>query len=254
MTVSSAANDSRIDTSRGRLHGRRVVITGAAGGIGRSVAQLFAREGASLALLDRDTDGLEETAEATGSSCFAVDIVDESGVTSVMEKVAESLGGIDGLVNCAGIMFRGKTADVAADAWRRVLEVNLTGTYIVSRACLPWLDREPQATIVNIASAQGLLPNAPGYTAYAASKGGVINLTRVLAAELAPRIRVNSVFPGMVDTSMADGYRDNAGEHYALKRLAEPAEIAQAILFLTSVDSSYVTGAAIAVDGGRTFH
>ena len=254
MTVSIATNDPQVDTSLGRLRGRRVVITGAGGGIGRAVAKLFAREGAALALLDRNTDELEESAKATGSSSFAVDIVDESSVTSVIENAAAALGGIDGLVNCAGIMFRGKAADVAADAWRRVLEVNLTGTYIVSRACLPWLDREPEATIVNIASAQGLLPNAPGYTAYAASKGGVINLTRVLAAELAPRIRVNSVCPGMVNTSMADGYRENAGEHYALKRLAEPAEIAQAILFLTSVDSSYVTGAAIAVDGGRTFH
>ena len=252
--MSITTNDPQVDTSLGRLRGRRVLITGAGGGIGRAVAKLFAREGAALALLDRNVEELEETAKATGSSSFAVDIVDESSVDSVMKRAATALGGIDGLVNCAGIMFRGKAADVAADAWRRVLEVNLTGTYIVSRACLPWLDREPQATIVNIASAQGLLPNAPGYTAYAASKGGVINLTRVLAAELAPRIRVNSVCPGMVDTSMADGYRDNAGEHYALKRLAEPAEIAQAILFLTSVDSSYVTGAAIAVDGGRTFH
>ena len=219
-----------------------------------AVAKLFARKGAALALLDRNTDELEETAEATGSSCFAVDIVDESSVASVTEKAAEALEASTDSSTAPGSCSAERQPTSPRTPWRRVLEVNLTGTYIVSRACLPWLDREPQATIVNIASAQGLLPNAPGYTAYAASKGGVINLTRVLAAELAPRIRVNSVCPGMVDTSMADGYRDNAGEHYALKRLAEPAEIAQAILFLTSVDSSYVTGAAIAVDGGRTFH
>ncbi len=122
----------------------------------------------------------------------------------------------------------------------------------VVKSCLPWMLNEP-AAIVNIASAQGLLPNAPQYTAYAASKGGVINFTRSLAAELAPNIRVNSICPGMVDTPMADGFRANAST-YALRRLADPREIAQVILFLTSHDSSYVTGAALAVDGGRSFH
>jgi len=238
---------------RGRLQGRRVVITGAAGGIGRATAELFAREGATLALLDRDLAGAEKTAELTGSSCFQVDVVDEESVTRAVLGAASSLGGIDGLVNTAGIMFRGLALDVPVEDWRRVLEINLTGTYVVTRSCLPSLLRAPAATIVNIASGQGLLPNSPGYTAYAASKGGVINLTRALATEVAPTVRVNSVCPGMVDTQMADGYRSNA-EHYALKRIAEPAEIAQAIAFLTSSDSSYITGAALAVDGGRTFH
>jgi NAD(P)-dependent dehydrogenase (short-subunit alcohol dehydrogenase family) len=123
----------------------------------------------------------------------------------------------------------------------------------VTRACLPWLRQAPGSTVVNMASGQGLLPNSPGYTAYAASKGGVVALTRALAAELAPGVRVNSVCPGMVDTAMADGHRDNA-VHYALKRLADPSEIAQVVLFLTSGESSYVTGAALAADGGRTFH
>jgi len=106
---------------------------------------------------------------------------------------------------------------------------------------------------VNIASGQGLLPNVPGRSAYAASKGAVVNLTRALAAEWAPAIRANSVCPGLVDTPMADGVRANAG-NYALRRLAEPIEIANAILFLTSAESSYVTGAALAADGGRSFH
>ncbi len=113
--------------------------------------------------------------------------------------------------------------------------------------------RESAATIVNMASGAGLLPNAPRLTAYAAAKGGIINLTRALAAELAPRIRANSVCPGMVDTPMADGFRGNVG-NYALKRMADATEIARAILFLTSSDSSYVTGAALAADGGRSFH
>lgn len=143
--------------------------------------------------------------------------------------------------------------DFDAAGWRRILDVNPTGTYIVVRACLPWLTQATGATIVNIGSAQGLLPNAPGFTAYAASKGGVVNLSRALAAELAPAIRVNCICPGMVDTLMADGYGANVG-NYALRRLADPLEIARAILFLTSTDSSYVTGATLAADGGRSFH
>jgi len=121
------------------------------------------------------------------------------------------------------------------------------------RCCLPWLIKASFATIVNIASGQGLLPNNPGMTAYAASKGGVVNLTRALAAELAPSIRVNSVCPGMVDTPMTAGLERDL-DRYALGRIAEPLEIAQAILFLTSTESSFVTGAALAIDGGRTFH
>ena len=147
----------------------------------------------------------------------------------------------------------GSVLEVDIAQWRHVLDVNLTGAYIVVRSCLPWLQQAAGATIVNVGSGQSLLPNAPRRTAYAASKGGVLNLTRALAAELAPTIRANTVCPGLVDTPMANGMHANA-RNYALKRLAQPDEIARAILFLTSTDSSYVTGAALAVDGGRSFH
>jgi NAD(P)-dependent dehydrogenase (short-subunit alcohol dehydrogenase family) len=149
--------------------------------------------------------------------------------------------------------FTGSVLDVGVADWQLVLGVNLTGTYIVVRCCLPWLVKAPFATIVNIASGQGLLPNTPNMTAYAASKGGVVNLTRALAAEFAPSIRVNSVCPGLVDTPMTAGLQREI-DRYALKRIAEPLEIAQAILFLTGTESSFVTGAALAIDGGRTFH
>jgi NAD(P)-dependent dehydrogenase (short-subunit alcohol dehydrogenase family) len=133
-------------------------------------------------------------------------------------------------VNAAGIVIRGSVLDVGVADWQRVLDVNLTGTYIVVRCCLPWLAKAPVATIVNIASGQGLLPNTPNVTAYAASKGGVVNLTRALAAELAPSIRVNSICPGMVDTPMtAGGPRDVSP--YALKRMADPLEIAKPSYF-----------------------
>lgn len=236
-----------------RLSGRRIVITGAASGIGRATADLFAAEGAQVALWDRNADALNEFAGTGGTLVEAVDVTNEPAVQNAAERSAQALGGIDGVVNAAGIMLRGSVLEIDAAAWRRVIDINLTGTYIVARACLPWLKKANHATIVNIASGQGLHPNVGDRSAYAASKGGVVNLTRALAAELAPRIRANSVCPGLVDTPMADGVRGNFG-NYALGRLADPAEIAEAILFLTSSASSYVTGAALAADGGRSFH
>ena len=130
---------------------------------------------------------------------------------------------------------------------------NARSAYRVVRCCLPWLKEAAQASIVNLGSGQSLLPNTPDRSAYSASKGGVLNLTRALAAELAPSIRANTVCPGLVDTPMAEGVQGNVG-NYALRRLAQPEEIARAILFLASDESSYVTGAALAVDGGRSFH
>jgi NAD(P)-dependent dehydrogenase (short-subunit alcohol dehydrogenase family) len=237
----------------GRLQQRRVLITGAASGIGRRTALLFAAEGAALTLLDRSVEELTEVARETGGLAVETDVTDEGSVARAVERGAAAMGGIDGLVNAAGIVIRGSVLEVGVADWRRVIDVNLTGIYIVVRSCLPWLANATGATIVNIASGQGLLPNTPEMTAYAASKGGVVNFTRALAAELAPAIRVNSVCPGMVDTPMtAAGPRDVTP--YALKRIGDPLEIAHAILFLTGSESSFVTGAALAIDGGRTFH
>ena len=237
----------------GRLEGRRILITGAASGIGQRTAELFAGEGAALTLLDCDRKRLASVARETGGTAVEADVTQELSVARAVEQGAGAMGGIDGVVNAAGIVIYGSVLDVGVADWKLVLDVNLTGTYIVIRCCLPWLAKAPFATIVNIASGQGLLPNTPNMTAYAASKGGVVNLTRALAAELAPSMRVNSVCPGMVDTPMTARLRREV-DRYALKRIAEPLEIAQAILFLTGTESSFVTGAALAIDGGRTFH
>lgn len=236
-----------------RLHQRRILITGAASGIGRATALLFAQHGAALTLLDRNAEALEAIAQQTGALACEADVTDEASVASAVARGAAHMGGIDGVVNAAGVMLRGSVLEVDVAQWRRVLEINMTGGYIVVRCCLPWLQQAATATIVNLGSGQALLPNAPDRTAYSASKGGVLNLTRALAAELAPAMRANTVCPGLVDTPMADGVRANVG-NYALQRLAQPEEIAHAILFLTSSESSYVTGAALAVDGGRSFH
>jgi len=236
-----------------RLQGRRVLITGAASGIGRRTAELFAAEGAALTLLDRNAEGLNEIARVSGGLAIETDVTQEASVARAVEQGATAMGGIDGVVNAAGIVIHGSVLDIGVADWQRVLDVNLTGTYIVVRCCLPWLAKASFATIVNIASGQGLVPNTPNMTAYAASKGGVVNLTRALAAELAPSIRVNSICPGMVDTPMTAGLERDLNR-YAMKRIADPLEIAQTILFLTGTESSFVTGAALAVDGGRTFH
>lgn len=240
-------------TSNGRLRGRRIVITGAASGIGSRTAQLFAAEGAALALLDMNEAGLAEIARETGGQGFVLDVTDEAAMQGAIAQAAAVMGGIDGLVTSAGVMSRGTARDTSPADWRRVIEINLMGAYIAIHNCLPFMEEATGATIVTLSSGQGLLPNVPNRTAYAASKSGVVGLTRSLAAELAPSIRVNCVAPGLVDTPMAADVRSNSG-NYAMRRLAEPLEIANAILFLTGSESSYVTGATLAVDGGRTFH
>jgi NAD(P)-dependent dehydrogenase (short-subunit alcohol dehydrogenase family) len=236
-----------------RLQSRRILITGAASGIGRRTAELFAAEGAALTLLDCDRKRLADVARETSGLAVEADVTQEASVARAVEQGATAMGGIDGVVNAAGIVIHGSVLDVGVADWQLVLGVNLTGTYIVVRCSRPWLAKARFGTIVNIASGQGLLPNVPNMTAYAASKGGVVNLTRALAAELAPSIRVNSVCPGMVDTPMTAGLQRDL-KRYALGRISDPLEIAQTILFLTGTESSFITGAALAVDGGRTFH
>lgn len=236
-----------------RLRDRRIVITGGAVGIGRATAIRALAEGAQVFLLDLDSAALTRTCADLGCKGASVDVTDEPGVVAAMEQARLQLGGIDGLVNSAGVMLRGSILEIDGATWRRVLEINLTGPYLTTRAVLPAMLESEGAAVVNIGSAQALLPNSPNRAAYSASKGGVLNLGRALAAELAPKVRVNTVCPGLVDTSMAEGVRQNAG-NYAMGRLADPEEIAAAIVFLLSAEASYITGAALAVDGGRSFH
>ncbi|MDF8357303.1 SDR family NAD(P)-dependent oxidoreductase [Ensifer adhaerens] len=236
-----------------RLAGRRILVTGAASGIGKATAELFALEGALVACLDRNASAVIEVASAIGGYATAADITDEGDVAKAVNRIHDNLGEIDGLVNAAGIMATGSIRDMPVALWRQIIDVNLIGTYLVTKSCVRFLQGSETGTIVNIASAQGLLPNVANHTAYAASKGAVVNLSRALAAELSPQIRVNAVCPGMVDTPMALGNGGKA-DNYAMKRVARPDEIASAILFLTCQESSYVTGAALAVDGGRSFH
>ncbi|TCH99423.1 SDR family oxidoreductase [Roseococcus sp. SYP-B2431] len=251
--TSTAAPSFGPQPPSGRLAGRRILVTGAASGIGWKIAELFAAEGAALALLDRQEEALRRCARAAGGIPLPCDVSDETSVNAAVAQVARELGGLDGVVNSAGVSRPGLIADVSMEAWREVIGINLIGPHMVVKAALPWLREAPWATIVNIASGQGLQPAGPANHAYAASKGGLINLTRSLAKELAPRIRVNSVCPGMVETPLTEG-RSGDGSQYALKRNGSALEVAQAALFMSSPESAFVTGTALAVDGGRTFH
>jgi NAD(P)-dependent dehydrogenase (short-subunit alcohol dehydrogenase family) len=239
-----------------RLTGRKILITGGASGIGRATCALFVQEGASVVVLDRNT------ADVADVRAIAADVSDAGSVARAMQEAAQMMGGLDGLVNAAGVFINKDLMETDAQTWNTTIAVNLTGTFLCVQAAVPLLRQAAKATIVNLASGVGLLPTGGGSTAYVASKGGVIAMTRALAAELAPGIRVNAVCPGAVETPMTDGtLRDAAGaiipaivNRYALGRPASPEEIAAAILFLISRESSFVTGVNLAVDGGRTFH
>jgi NAD(P)-dependent dehydrogenase (short-subunit alcohol dehydrogenase family) len=238
-----------------RLQGRRIIITGGASGIGRATTALFAKHGAAVAVLDR-------AASPDGVASFEVDVSDAASVRQAVDAAVKALGGLDGVVNAAGIFSAAGLADTSPELFSRTLAVNLTGTFLVIQATAPYLLDAGGGSIVNIASGVGITPTGPGSTAYVASKGGVIAMTKALAMELAPTVRVNAVCPGAVDTPMVQSFLRTPGgsvdpaiaSRYALRRAADPDELASAILFLTSGEASFVTGITLPVDGGRTFH
>jgi NAD(P)-dependent dehydrogenase (short-subunit alcohol dehydrogenase family) len=249
-----------------RLKGRRILITGAAAGIGLATARLFREEGASVGLLDRDAPSLSSVRQALGDGCVAepADVSDEREVGRAVEAIAAGLGGLDGVVNSAGIDFISPLSEMTSAQWRRILAVNLDGPFHVCRAALPHLRQAGGGSIVNIASAAGLRP-LDNRTAYCASKAGLVMFTKTLAIELSSdNIRSNVICPGIVQTQLFRNSYENAPDkdaelqrildRYVIKRPGEPQEIAAAALFLTADESSFVTGAALAVDGGRSFH
>jgi NAD(P)-dependent dehydrogenase (short-subunit alcohol dehydrogenase family) len=245
-----------------RLRDRHVVITGAASGIGRAIAELFHREGAKLALIDRDASGLAAVAGSLNAVPLPFDLSDSESIASTIELAVRAIGGLDGVVNCAAMGVASPIGETDLAQLSKFIAINLTAPYLLCRAALPHLQKAQVATIVNVASGQALLPNAPNNTAYAATKGGLVAFTKSLAAEVAPRVRANALCPGVTNTPMAAplfaGYAKPSDapwvKQYALQRVAEPIEIARAALFLSSAESSFITGVALAVDGGRTFH
>jgi NAD(P)-dependent dehydrogenase (short-subunit alcohol dehydrogenase family) len=245
--------------------GRRYLVAGGAGGIGLAFARLAAGQGAAVAILDRDATALAEAGrELPLAAALACDVTDSAAVERTVQEAAGALGGIDGVVNCAGIDLRADLESMRDEDWNRVLAVNLSGPMHVCRAAVPHLKKAGGGSIVNVSSAAGLSP-LPQRSAYCAAKAGVNMFGKVLAMELAAfGIRVATVCPGAVDTplfrsSYEDGPDPQAGlaairARYALGRIARPEELAEAILFLSGPGASYITGATLAVDGGRSFH
>jgi NAD(P)-dependent dehydrogenase (short-subunit alcohol dehydrogenase family) len=242
-------------TVAGKLEGRRVLVTGAASGMGRAIADLFAAEGAALALLDLNSDGVHYAAAAHGAVGFVCDVADRAAVTATVASAGAALGGIDGVVNAAGILDIKPFGELAPESWDRMIAINLTGPFNVVHAALPFLTAAAHATIVNIASISALMPMS-GTTGYSASKAGLAMFTKCLGFDLGPRIRANSICPGVIKTEMTRYLWENA-EHsaraahrVALKRLGLPEDVARAALFFSCEDSGFTTGTELPVDGG----
>lgn len=241
-----------------RLKGRRIVVTGAARGMGLATAEMFAAEGASLALCDRDEQAVRAKADRLGQFGAGCDVADEADVERFCTEAEAAMGGVDGLINAAGIFLMKPQMETSRAEWDRVLGVNLTGTMLMCKALAPAMKRAGGGTMVNIASIGGLRPSS-GSTAYCVSKAGVIMLSNCLAMELGPDIRVNTVCPGTIPTDMItellarEGTPDRLRESAALKRFGTPQDVVKAMLFLTSDESSYVNGDTLTVDGGWAY-
>jgi NAD(P)-dependent dehydrogenase (short-subunit alcohol dehydrogenase family) len=251
-----------------KLHGRVAVITGGAMGIGAATARLFAAEGAAVALGDiADEAGQALADEITAGGGRAVyqhcDVRSPAEAEALVEGAAQAFGGVDCLVNNAGIALAKSAVATSVEEWERVLGINLTGPWLCARAAIPRMIARGGGTIVNLASNAGLV-GFPNLAAYCASKGGLVQLTRALALDCAPHnIRVNALCPGHTRTPMGEGFvgaqadpeafvRDFINVQHPIGRMAEADEIARAVLFLACDDSSFMTGAIVAADGGYT--
>ena len=254
----------------GRIDGKVALITGGGGGIGAATAMLFAEEGARLAMVDRDGEAAEAAAgEIRGKvssvevMATAADLSVEAEARGAVDAAAAHFGGLDILVNVAGIRVYGALADAEPDSWDSILAVNLMATVHCCRAAIPLLRSRGGGSIVNVSSVFGVTGRA-GMGQYDVTKAAVVSLSRTLAIEEASHgIRVNAVCPGPTITPFhiqraeargvsEEEMRRTGAQHTLMKRWAEPREVAHSILFLACDESSFVTGTALVVDGGAS--
>ena len=243
----------------GSLNGKVALVTGAARGIGRSIAERLADEGADLALCDLNVEWLADTSAAVQAkgrrtAAFACDVSNAAAVEAVVDGTLQALGRLDVMVNNAGITKDGFVIRMSEKDWDAVLDVNLKGTFLFCKAVAKPMMRQKTGVIINIASIIGLIGNA-GQCNYAASKAGVIALTKSLAKELASRnIRVNAVAPGFIVSKMTDALKQDVRDQMLagipLGRFGQPEDVARAVVFLASEESAYVTGQVLSVNGG----
>jgi NAD(P)-dependent dehydrogenase (short-subunit alcohol dehydrogenase family) len=244
-----------------RLEDRIALVTGSGAGIGRAIAETFAREGAFVVVADRDGETAREVAEAIvmangAASSHEVDVTDTAQVKSLMQAIGESHGRLDVLVNNAGVGERSDFRHIADEAWDRVWKVNLDGTVRCAREAFDLLKASGNASVINLSSIMAS-KHTRQMAVYSATKGAVSALSRSLAVEYAPYgIRVNTLLPGYVETALIGRYLSNPMIAKALltqtplRRFGTPQDIANAALFLASDEAAYITGAALNVDGG----
>lgn len=240
----------------------RVLVTGATSGVGEATAKLFASSGARVALIGRRHEELRRVADEIGDAALSVaaDVSDPQSASGAVLSAIDAMGGLDVAVNAAGVAAYALLEDLDADLWRQVIDTNLTGAFHVSRTAGLHMRSAGGGSIVNVASDLAVM-GAAGLVPYSASKAGLLGLTRALAVELAPLVRVNAVCPGPIDTPMLrKGLKETEDPDEALRekeatvplnRLADPAEVAAAIYFL-AVEGTFATGTSMAFDGGTS--
>jgi len=243
----------------GMLEGKVALVTGAARGIGRAIAEALAAAGADVAVCDLKEEWLAETAAAVQqlgrkALCLGVDVSDSAGVDQTIEKTVAGMGRLDILVNNAGITKDGLLMRMSDADWDAVINVNLRGTFLFTRAASKPMMKQRSGVIVNIASIIGLIGNA-GQCNYSASKAGVIALTKSSAKELAGRnIRVNAVAPGFIESKMTESLPEDVKnkmlDSIPMKRFGKPQDVANVVLFLAGEQSSYLTGQVVNISGG----
>ena len=249
-----------------RLKDKVSLITGAASGIGRATAILFAKEGAKVVVADYDEQGGNQTVDLirqVGGEAFFIhaDVSIALDSENVIKTIILNFGKLDILFNNAGISLTGKVADTTEKEWDKIIDTNLKGVFLLSKYAIPEMLKNGKGVIINMASALGFV-GMENLSAYCASKGGVVALTKAMALDYAPIIRINCLCPGAISTPMMehafnaskdpDAMRNAYIMRHPIGRLGTPEDVAQAALYLASEESSFITGSSLIIDGGAT--